>query len=243
VILENICTAVLRDGDKLYKHFKSIDHDVKRYFIIDNSCGQDISVTETLEQIKKEKPKHIREVVVLKSTQNTGYPGAVNLAIKQNVDCSYWLFTGFDWYAAPGEYKKLSEHISKFKYGATLGEGNDEMCGILLKAAAIASIGLMDENFYPGYFEDNDYRYRQKLSGCLLDSFPLSNEHLTSSTLKSSTQFQIKNQMTFQQNFDYYVQKWGGSPGYEQYDTPFDDDYPIDYWKYNPKRIHSLRWT
>jgi len=243
MFLDNICTAVLRDGEKLYRHFQSIDHDLKRYFIIDNSCGKDPTVTETLERIQNEKPKHIKEVIVLKSTHNTGYSGAVNLAIKQNPSSPYWLFTGFDWYPNPGEYKNLSAIIKDLQYGATLGCDNDEMCGLLLKPNAISSIGLFDENFYPGYFEDNDYRYRQRISKCFLDKFPLENEHLTSSTLKSCKEFQIRNQMTFQLNFSYYVSKWGGRPHDETYETPFNSGYPVDYWQYNPRRIHSLRWV
>lgn len=241
--LENICTAVLRDGEKLYTHFQSIDCDVKRYFIIDNSCDKDETVTKAIDQIKNEKPKHIREVIVLKSTHNTGFSGAVNLAIKQNPSASYWLFTGFDWYPFVGEYKRLSRKINQFKYGATLGENDDEMCGILLKPAAISAIGLMDENFYPGYFEDNDYRYRQKISGYHLDSFPLQSEHLTSSTLKSCQEFMVKNQMTFTMNLSYYTAKWGGIPNQEKYSTPFNKELPVDYWKYSPHRTHLLRWT
>lgn len=242
-MLENVCTAVLRDGNKLYDHFKSIDCDVQRYFIIDNSCGKDDNVQMAIALIKEHKPKYINEVIVLKSTQNTGYSGAVNLAIRQNVDCNYWLFTGFDWYLEPGHYSHLDTFIPEFKYGATLGTGDDEMCGILLKPSIIAKVGLMDENFYPGYFEDNDYRYRQRLSGAFLDYFPLPSKHFTSSTLKSSHTFQKKNHMTFQRNLEYYVQKWGGTPGDEQYTTPFNKGYPIDYWQFNPKRIHQLWWT
>jgi len=241
--LENICTAVLRNGEKLYDHFKSIDHDVKRYFIIDNSCDKDPGVSKAIDQIQQEKPKHIQEVTVLKSTQNTGYSGAVNIAVRQNVDCNYWLFTGFDWYPEPGCYQQLDKCISSFTHGATLGTGDDEMCGLLLKPSIISKVGLMDENFYPGYFEDNDYRYRQRISGSFLDYFPLRSKHDTSSTLKSSSVFQVKNQMTFQKNFDYYVRKWGGTPGNEQYNSPFNKGYPIDYWQFDPKRIHSLWWT
>jgi GT2 family glycosyltransferase len=242
-MLENICTAVLRDGNKLYDHFKSIDCDVKRYFIIDNSCGQDPSVLEAIDLIQQNKPKYIKEVIVLKSTQNTGYSGALNTAIRQNVDCDYWLFTGFDWYPEPGSYGSIAVLASDFQHGATLGTGDDEMCGILLKPSIITKVGLMDENFYPGYFEDNDYRYRQRLSGTFLEYFPLPSKHLTSSTLKSSPTFQRKNHMTFQKNLDYYVQKWGGTPGNEQYNSPFDKGYPVDYWQFNPRRIHSLWWT
>ena len=119
-----------------------------------------------------------------------------------------WLFTGFDWYPEPGSYNTVATLAPEFKHGATLGTGDDEMCGILLKPSAISSIGLMDENFYPGYFEDNDYRYRQRLSGTFLEYCPLPSKHLTSSTLKSSPIFQRKNHMTFQRNLDYRLRSF-----------------------------------
>ena len=242
-MIDVLCTAVLRDGDKLYQHFLTIDSPVQRYFIIDNSCGLDPSVDKALEKILNTKSSYIGEVKVLKTVQNTGYPGAVNLAIKQNTDCNHWVFTGFDWYLNRGELKRLSQAIEKQYFGATLGIGDDEMCGIVLTPRLISMVGLMDENFYPGYFEDNDYRYRQKLAGIKMASFPLKNTHLTSSTLKSCEEFQQKNRISFASNFQYYVNKWGGSPGNETYQSPFNKGYPIPYWEYSPKRIDSLRWV
>ena len=51
-----------------------------------------------------------------------------------------------------------------------------------------------------------------------------------------------KNKETFNQNFAYYIQKWGGPPGAEKYETPFDMDLPIDYWLYDPRRSERQRW-
>jgi len=242
-MLDILCTAVLRDGHKLYQHFKTIDHPVKRYFIIDNSCGEDKSVTRALDRIFDEQPDHIEEIFILETFQNTGFSGAVNLSVKQNTDCNYWIFTGFDWYPAPGELKRLNDSISECANGMTLGVGDDEMCGIVLTPKSILEIGLMDENFHPGYYEDNDYRYRQVLSGTCLTSFPLSNQHFTSSTLHSSPVFEKKNKETFSKNFHYYVEKWGGPPGKEVYTTPFNSGYPVDYWKYDPVRVENLHWN
>lgn len=241
-MLDIISTAVVKDGSKLYQHFKTIDYPVGRYFVIDNSCGKDESVTAALKKIQKQKSKYINEVVVFTTHQNTGYAGAVNLSVKQNTDCSYWIFTGYDWYVKKEELKKLADIISAHNNGMTLGTGNDEMCGIVLTPSLLNKVGLMDENFYPGYFEDNDYRYRQKLSNTHMFSFPLNNYHLTSSTLNSTPEFQQKNQFTFAKNLQYYMDKWGGFPGEERYERPFNEDVPIDYWQYNPKRTESLRW-
>ena len=242
-MIDVLCTAVLRDGSKLYQHFKTIDYPIKRYFIIDNSCGQDESVLTAINRIHHEQPEHISEIAVLKTVQNTGYPGAVNLAIRQNTDCRHWVFTGFDWYLEEGELECLSAVIDEHPKGMTLGLGDDEMCGIVLTPRLLHAVGYMDENFYPGYFEDNDYRYRQKLAGVQMSPFPLQNTHITSSTLHSSKAFEERNRVTFAKNFEYYIDKWGGPPGRELYETPFDLGYPISYWHYDPQRIESLRWV
>ena len=241
-MIDVICTAILRDGPRLYQHFKSIDHPIKRYFIIDNSCGQDPSVTAAIQRINDVDSEYIQEIRVLTTCQNTGYPGAVNLAIRQNTDCRHWLFTGFDWYLEEGELERLSTVIDTYLFGMTLGRGDDEMCGTVFTPRLLDAVGYLDENFYPGYFEDNDYRYRQKLMGVHMSPFPLASTHITSSTLHSCREFEEKNRVTFSKNFEYYIDKWGGPPGRELYKTPFDAGYPINHWHYDPKRIESLRW-
>ncbi len=139
--------------------------------------------------------------------------------------------------------KRLSDVIDDHPNGMTLGLGNDEMCGIVITPHLLNTVGYLDENFYPGYFEDNDYRYRQKLAGVTMSSFPLENTHITSSTLHSCKTFEERNQITFAKNFNYYVDKWGGFPDRELYQTPFDLGYPINYWHYDPKRTEDLRWV
>ena len=53
----------------------------------------------------------------------------------------------------------------------------------------IQNVGLMDENFFPAYYEDNDHRYRMKLAGLHWEYFPLKYSHKVSSTLKRDENF------------------------------------------------------
>ena len=39
--LDLIAVPILVDGDKLIRHFETIDVPLKRYFILDNSMGKD----------------------------------------------------------------------------------------------------------------------------------------------------------------------------------------------------------
>ena len=113
---------------------------------------------------------------------------------------------------------------------------------LLISKEIINKCGYLDENFFPGYFEDNDYRYRIIQSGASVDAIPLQANHDRSSTLNSSVEFQKRNQYTFQKNYKYYVEKWGGSPTQEKYDRPFGKDYPLSFWEFDPVRRQKLRW-
>jgi hypothetical protein len=240
--LDLIAVPILVDGTKLITHFNTIDIPLKRYFILDNSMGKDPTVQDAIDHIIKIKPDHINEIAVCKAYQNTGFSGAVNWIVRQNTDCKHWIITGFDWWVVSGQWQRVLNQVDLLPFGAMLGEGNDEMCGIVLNSMLLNRVGYFDENFFPGYFEDNDYRYRIKLTNTKITSIPLLAEHQTSSTLNSSDKFKQKNNVSFQENYNYYISKWGGPPNHEIYITPFNKNLPVDYWHYNPERSQSLRW-
>lgn len=81
-----------------------------------------------------------------------------------------------------------------------------------------------------------------KLAGLEWEYLPLQYEHRVSSTLKNDPKIQEKNQKTFAENCRYYIEKWGGTPTQEKYETPFNMDLPIDYWLYDPVRSERQRW-
>ena len=249
--IDLIGVPILVQGEKLLRHIKSIDVPVKRYYIVDNSEGNDSSVEEAIDQIcddhVADKYPNIEQVVVVQNNQNAGYPGSVNQIIRDNTDCDHWVVTGFDWWPKPHEYKKLAARINSLKDGAFLGSGMDAMCGFVFTPSLLEGVGFLDENFFPGYFEDNDYRRRIQLHAgsyptLRVESFPLTADHDRSSTLNSSDQFKKRNQYTFQKNYEYYLSKWGGAPNNEIYVKPFNLPVGLDYWRFDPKRREEMRW-
>lgn len=97
-------------------------------------------------------------------------------------------------------------------------------------------VGRFDENFYPAYWEDCDFARRIALAYDLeppfwtkvecevaLESFAhgiqLAGVHIDPDELAA-----------------YYVEKWGGMPSHEQFDTPFDSGQRLDYW---PDRVRA----
>ena len=73
--LDLIAVPVMVQGEKLVRHFRTIDVPVKRYYILDNSMGLDRSIDNAIELICDSKPDHIEEIVVVMNNQNAGYPG------------------------------------------------------------------------------------------------------------------------------------------------------------------------
>ena len=105
-----------------------------------------------------------------------------------------------------------------------------------LRMAAVPKVGLLDENFMPAYFEDNDFFYRVGLAGLEVlhlhehefehngRTVPaVSSHHLGSQTIASDAEYAMHNGNTFGNwNASHFGMKWGGGPGGEQFKTPYD---------------------
>lgn len=80
-------------------------------------------------------------------------------------------------------------------------------------------VGLFDEEFYPAYFEDNDYNYRMKIAGVEKVVLPQLNPIVYRRSMTSQKDQNINS--GFMKNREYYINKWGGLPGKERFVTPF----------------------
>jgi len=79
------------------------------------------------------------------------------------------------------------------------------------------TVGKFDENFYPAYFEDNDYVMRMKLHKLPIHLLePPGYYHKGSATINSFDEERMQNHhANFRRNEQYYINKWGGPPGKE----------------------------
>jgi GT2 family glycosyltransferase len=88
-------------------------------------------------------------------------------------------------------------------------------------------IGYFDEEFYPAYFEDNDMDYRVKLKGWkTFQHVHIKYAHEGSHTLNSlrGTDKAKTINEGFLKNQDRYKKKWGGLPGQETFEKPFNGE-------------------
>lgn len=100
----------------------------------------------------------------------------------------------------------------------------------------ISRVGWFDENFYPAYFEDNDFVYRCKLAGLDVTHAPeeltARTDHKGSQTIKSDPKYAAGNNSTFGSwNATHFRMKWGGNPGRETFKTPYgEEEKDIRWW-------------
>jgi len=85
-------------------------------------------------------------------------------------------------------------------------------------------LGYIDVNFYPAYFEDNDFVRRALLEGTIQERSKFLQGtryfHFWSRTIKQETGGSTH--IFFKNNRAYYIKKWGGEPGAERYALPFN---------------------
>lgn len=128
------------------------------------------------------------------------------------------------WQDRPEDCILMTAHCSKADKSFYPGMA-DFCCFAINPREAIDQIGLFDQqNFYPGYFEDDDYLYRIKLSPkqyYMYGGLKVSHDG-------SKTQFwngeenRVVSHEAFRANQKRYVDKWGGPPEHELYTEPYN---------------------
>lgn len=127
----------------------------------------------------------------------------------------------------------LDPTISVFGTGSNvLIEENHGFHSFVITPKSIETVGQFDENIYPAYFEDNDYKNRLKLSGQSVSVIPNIHLHTGDSSKKESCtlnsmnpQQRHKMEICISRNRYYYYSKWGGtSPDFPVYTKPFANE-------------------
>lgn len=81
-------------------------------------------------------------------------------------------------------------------------------------------VGEFDEGFSPAYYEDNDFHYRVKLAGLKAIVYPPALYYHYGS--KTQNEALAKPIVDSGRTGAYFVAKWGGPPGKEQWKHPFN---------------------
>lgn len=93
-------------------------------------------------------------------------------------------------------------------------------CAYILPRKTFELVGEFDSNFYPAYFEDNDYYRRMSLLSLSYHQTSLLNPMVYRNSMTIQKDPSVNKD--FMKNKNYYVEKWGGEPHHEKYQTPFN---------------------
>jgi GT2 family glycosyltransferase len=225
----------------------SIDYPVKQVVLIDQSETPENALDE-----ERFADAFGDEVWILRHP-NAGVAGAWNEIIKL-FPAKWWLIANNDIAFAPGDLAGMAVALNHCvttptENPACMVCGNHGASWFAITDECVARVGLFDENIYPAYLEDCDYRYRCKLLGVPWVTLPGTRsvhgtEDLSGScTIYSDPAIREKNHRTHGRNFEYYRAKWGGNNGQETFKTPFNDpNWPVWAWKFDPAMRAEQQW-
>jgi GT2 family glycosyltransferase len=224
-----IC-PVLSRSDMARRMLASLDVEVDRIVIVDNTPGHDLDIGPY---------EYIRPILPL------GYSGGVNAGISQTPGAPWWFITSNDLVFAPGDLAAIVERIEAAE-GPAVVTGSTRDSRLLrwayaaVNRATVETVGLMDEwDFYPIYFDDVDMQRRCQLGGVEWIEYDGGILHGEagwegSTTIKSSEAHRNANSVTWQVNYERYCAKWGGPPGGETFATPYGLPVPLSFVRPDP---------
>lgn len=218
-----ICPAYNRH-DLLERMLASIDVPVQRGVVIDNGMDY-IPRGEAVSLLQKFHVKHW-----LPPFASIGYGGAINFGITQMADAPWWLWVSNDVQFLPGHLATVVERMNAATTPTIITGG---FTWAAINREMVYEVGLLDDwSFFPIYFDDNDYHQRVVLAGATwIEDWATGTIHgddgVGSATIRSDPALLASNHHSFRENEQRYVAKWGGMPGHEVYQTPWNLDRPL----------------
>jgi GT2 family glycosyltransferase len=219
-----ICVPTLTQYDLLEKLIAS-SKSKAQFIIMDN--GGNFCPEEALDisEIEEARDPAVIKFLNLSFHQNKDrvvFSPEVNLGVAaswnwflQNIppnDGNYWIISNDDVELTENTLDIIEEYAPKNPITLPY---DSEWAFFAIRKDTIEKVGYFDENFYPAYFEDNDYHHRMKLNNLDVVSVnELRHKHVVSATLKSySSPRKEQHHREFRRNREYFRQKWGFIPG------------------------------
>eukprot|EP01038_Epipyxis_sp_PR26KG_P004874 gene4874-6830_t len=166
---------------------QSIDYPIKKVIVQIGNRDQAIleSLLEQINSVKFNLSNSIVETIEVNTLNyNPGAANGFNYGIKEllyNSNYSktdYVVIANSDIEFYPGSLQKIAiETAAAIKTDSLFGIGFTGLCcggewsTIILSKAIASEVGLFDENFYPGFYEDDDYAIRISLSAFRVHHF------------------------------------------------------------------------
>ena len=222
----NICFGIptINRKDYLIEGLKIIDTHkgnlpLSNLIIIDNG-NQDISPII---------PAGLKDITTLfVEDTNLGVSGSWNKILKyafEDFNCSHCCLLNDDIGLGPTWFNNYLRILEEHPQAFLLNSGYFWSCTTLTKACW-DTIGKFDENFFPAYFEDNDYARRIKLYQTHVDDDTLYiNDNGLNPEIQRNSQSISKDgslNSGYAKNGAYFAEKWGGGVHDPKFLTPFN---------------------
>lgn len=227
--------------DMLEANLAAIDHPVAQLVIIDNSLtGYTYTPPEG---------SPIERVDIIRPIIGIGVTGGFNAGVMQTPHAPWWLLSSTDIRYGRGDLETIAALMDESDEAAVVtGTRNDQRllrgAYMAVNRATVESAGLYDEwAFWPLYFEDDDYVRRCELVGVDWIEYDGLIAHDRSITIRSDANAAANNNRTFPECHRRYVEKWGGSPGAERYQTPYDLPVPMSFCRPDLAGRAARVWT
>ena len=162
--------------------------------------------------------------------ENLGVPASWNRGLKRGAQWTMILSCSMRFEMPLKEVMERAESMAT-PYGMEFGVFGFH--ATVIGRATVERVGYFDENFYPGYYEDNDYWYRMIVSGMTpaKDWTPRWYDPPLSCIGNAVAVEHMKMKIDEEKLLGYYRRKWGCGLGEVNYLTPFDSGRGLDYWE------------
>jgi len=149
---------------KSLKVLSRITTSIQQFCIHDTTSRDSSSINQ--------KKKCRNELVILRYSTNLGCSSGVNNPLFTHPTAPHWLIANYDIAYPPGVLQTMATQLQKTKhhnpnlavhtYGYIYGRGKIEnpWSNFIITSCAVANVGVWDENIFPAYYEDDDYRDR-----------------------------------------------------------------------------------
>lgn len=218
------CIPTLNQLDwVLEKHVPSINTELIQGFMLHTSECLDVS--ETTRKINSAKLPQGIPIRWTYSEQNIGVSAAWNFFLRgafEDNKYSALIVANDDIILGKTTLEGMLEAAEQNPKAliSAVQEGKDDNAFSLfyMPESVYRTVGFFDEQFYPAYFEDNDYSYRMKLLDVpLVKAAGDTYYHKGSATINTYTPERMNmHHHQFRINEQKYIAKWGGKPGEEK---------------------------
>lgn len=211
---------------------KSIDYPIKNKVVINNGCKEFISVWE------EEHP----DWYVINLPENIGVAASWNLAPKLWPFEDSWLICNDDQQFQPGALEVISHAANQHTEAPIIYVNEFEAYDVFVwTREGVEEIGYFDENFYPAYFEDYEYRMRISAAQAVPFSIPAGLSVNHGRVKPAGPRYTAMLNACKPINEDYLKDKWGGVQE-RKFEFPWDiPQLELQHWTMEYKRRSMLK--